>query len=240
MSDAPSESRLSARLSPKRFRFVGSAVDLAAKGAPSLRIDDEAVQAKLVAVEYGKRRDRYATAAAESTQEGALGRRRHAGVAVVDGGGDASRLVVVAPRLDGEGALARRGQHRFQGNDLRRFVEPAQSRERGGGDDNGVEFARFHLRQARVDVAPDGDDLHVGPQEAQLCGATHAARADARARSQLRQRRLAAAHQRVAGVFAARDGGQGEAVGVSRRQVLEAVDGDVDFARREAPLPAPS
>jgi len=112
-------------------------------------------------------------------------------------------------------------------------LQPRQARER--------EHARVvgllvDLPDAGLDVAADGPDDEVGPLAEELSAAAEAARADRRAGREVRQRVAAGADPGVARVRALGRRANGEAGGVSRGEVFEGVDGEVDAAVQQRRL----
>ena len=87
-----------------------------------------------------------------------------------------------------------------------------------------VELAFVELAETGVEVAADGFDGEIGAELAELCGAAKGAGADAGAGLEIGE---TLADQGVTRVFARGNGGQDETVGEFRREILEAVDGEV-------------
>ena len=190
--------------------------------------------------------DGYLAAALDACEEGAFRSRRRTRRRVVEEGDEGERRLIVRTRLDGECALSDGGQADFARQDLGDAVMEAQALESGDGEDDRVEVFLFELLEPRVHVAAQADDLKVGPLGEELCAAAKARRADLRALGKVRERLIARTHDGVAGVEALGHGGEHESFGQFRRHVLEAVHGEVDFARehrllkllREKPLAA--
>ena len=120
-------------------------------------------------------------------------------------------------------------------------IAQAQALEAGGGEHDGVVLAFVELAQARVEVAAQGFDAHVGAADggqrlAQQHDAAQAGGAHHRAWGQIGQARRVRRHPGVARVLALHHAGEREALGQLHRDVLERVHGDVGAAIGERVL----
>src|SRR4051794_41850486 len=84
---------------------------------------------------------------------------------------------MILQHRDGEGALADGGKQYVGGNYGVRGLE-AEAFEAGTGKHDRVGGALAHLAHARVHVAPDADDLQVGPVVKELGFSAKAGRGD--------------------------------------------------------------
>ena len=109
----------------------------------------------------------------------------------------------------------------------------SQAVQPGGRQDQGVQPQGLQLFQAGVHVAPQGDDLQVGPPVQELHPAPQAAGADAPARRDFRQAGVAGGDEGVAIVFPGRHRPQHQPRGDLRRHVLEAVHRQINPARQQ-------
>ena len=93
------------------------------------------------------------------------------------------------------------------------------------------------LSQPRVDVAANAGDVQIGPQVEQLRPPPQAAGADAGAGGKLGERLRDVRHQRVGDDSRAAAWPRAISPATcSRRQILQAVDGQVDSPAEDAPL----
>ena len=108
-------------------------------------------------------------------------------------------------------------------------IRESKPLETGFGQNERIALAVGQLSQPGLDVATDWRHLQVGPDVKDLSLAAKAARADLRAGwERLKQRFRIAADECIAGRFARRHGGERQARDFVRRQILQAVNGDVD------------
>src|SRR6185312_1059304 len=194
--------------------------------AASIWREDRAGQEKLRIVEAPERADRNLAAAAEFLQHGALRRDRQACPGIVE-----RRAGIVSgsafQRLDRERTLAHHGTHDVGTEGFADDFAPAEPLESRGCEHDGVILASFDFVDARVDVAADRADVEIRPQPFQLRDASKRTRADHGARLQIAQ---LAADDRVVRFSPLRDGSEREAFGQLSRQVLHAVDREIDAA----------
>ncbi len=142
-------------------------------------------------------------------------------------------VVRVLPRLQGERALPRRGQHDVVGQrcDRETFefrLEPFQSRRRQHQARPGGRGAK--LAQARVDVAPDIHHLKISPGQPQLRRAPDAAGRETRLGWKIGNRAGPARDENVPRIGPDRHAGHHQPVGILGREILEAVHRDMDAA----------
>ena len=139
--------------------------------------------------------------------------------------------VTSATDLDREGALTRGGHDPLGVDQLGDAGPPAEARQAGSGEDDGVQAPGRtvvgHAGHPGVDVPADVDDLEVGPGHRELGAAPGGPGADPGADGKRLQRGSVAGHQGVAGVLPGRDRRQVQALVGSGRQVLERVHGHV-------------
>ena len=183
---------------------------------------DQALDPQAVAVDHGVGPGRDVAVAAELGQEGPLGPQGPVAGLVVDGGQQGPGRLVVGPALDGQGPLARLGQDDRGVQDLGRLRRATQAVEGGHGHDDGTVVGGG--AEAGVHVPPEADEGQVRAVGRQLGPAPGRAGGDPRAGREVGQRPT---HQRVPGVGPFGHGGDDQAVGGGRRQVLGRVDGQV-------------
>jgi hypothetical protein len=128
----------------------------------------------------------------------------------------------------------RRG-HRPQAEAEAGLAAAAEPFETGRGEDEPVDLAVVALAEPRVDVAAQLDDVEVGADREQLRAAADARGSDPRPLGNLGDR-LARPDPDVGRVRTRRDAGEREAVGKLPRQVLGAVDGEIDVVFEKRPL----
>ena len=141
-------------------------------GFAAVRLDDDAVEDDPAIDDPGVAANRCATGAVEDAEKGALGREGDGGVAVVDGGKEVAGLAVIAPRDDGDGALANRGQPVVGVHQAGDVAGQAEALKPGVGEERGRGLAAGELGQTGLDIAAEIDDGEVGPETA---GERHAA-----------------------------------------------------------------
>ena len=160
-----------------------------------------------------------------------------AGGRVVQRGEQGERRLVVGPALDPQGPLPDRRQEPGRAEPLGDVAvqpEPAQARL---GQDHARRARRSRAWFSRVSTFPrTPDDVQVGPGVEQLRPAPERAGADRRPVGQGVEGPVARGDQGVGHVLAGRDGPQDQAVGPLGRQVLQAVDGDLDEPLEQGPL----
>ena len=106
----------------------------------------------------------------------------------------------------------------------------------GLGEHDRVEILLDELAQPRIDVAADLDQLEIGPAMQDLGSPPQAARGNDGAGRELGERRMARRDEHVAGRSSRRHGGERKLRHDDRRQILEAVNGDLDPALEERVL----
>ncbi len=132
--------------------------------------------------------DRRPAAAAGPREDRALRLDLQARRRVVDPGDRVPRLRVVGAHLDRERALARRRRDRVERQDLVDAVRPAEPREPGDGEDEGVGLAVVQAPEPRVHVAVERVQDEVGSLREHERRAPRAVGAHAGARRERRQR----------------------------------------------------
>ena len=174
-------------------------------------------------------------AAAEGGEDGAL-EENGAG-----GGGAEERCEergVFSAALEGDGALAGRGNHFLDGKRLEdKPVESseAEAGEAGGGEEGGVGVAGGDFLQARVNVAAQLEPVHMASpgreSENGLGAATRAAGGDG-----ARGGNVGTADEDIAGVGPREKAGEDETIGECGGQVLGTVDGKAGAASEDGVL----
>ena len=174
------------------------------------------------------------TTSAQRARERTLRGGRKRGAAVRQRSKRPLDVQSIRAALDGERALSWRRQ-RFvridQRTNARGEAEPLQS---GGREDDRVVASLVELAQARVHVAAQRFDANTGMPLPQLGLAAQARRADDRSGGQRGDRFMIIGNERVARIFARRDGREDEPLGYVHRDVLQRVDGKIGapFAKR--------
>jgi hypothetical protein len=204
---------------------------LAAVGEPG-----EAADQQDAVVVAGADADRRVAARPEPGDDGALGAQLDERFAIgqigrSSGGG---RTGVIAG-LERERALPGRRGQRPQAEAEAGLAAAAEPLETGRGEDDPVDLAVGALPQPRIDVASQLDDVEVGTDGEQLRAAADARGSDPRPFGNLGDR-PARPDPDVGGVRTRRDAGEREALGQLTRQVLGAVDGEVDVTVEKRPL----
>jgi hypothetical protein len=136
-------------------------------------------------------------------------------------------VVEVVPGLDRERALSRGGKEARGVEQLGDGAGEPEPPQPGVGEHDGVEVVA-HAAQAGRHVPADVGDLQVGPGDAELAGPSGGAGADMRSLGQVPQREAVPGAERVPRVLPRRGGGDRQAGGRRRGQVLEGVDDEVD------------
>ena len=209
------------------------------RGPGAVRAGVAAEQVELVADDAGQRADRSPAASSGCAEERALGLDRQARVAIVDGCGHREHPLVVGPDLDGDRTLPRGRRHDLGLESLGDPVtepHPVQSRAR---EHERVGLTRIEPAQSRVDVAVEWMNDEIRPPGEQEARPPRAVGPDATTRRQIGEpplRRVGPDDERVAGVGPGQVGGDAEPRILVGRNVLRAVDRDVDGAIEQRPL----
>jgi hypothetical protein len=90
---------------------------------------------------------------------------------VVDFGEQLDELCIACPALDGQGALARCGDHVIRLEDLADHVGVADPGKSRVGEHHRVQLSLTHLCQPGPGVSPDRNAGDVGSQHRELRGA---------------------------------------------------------------------
>ncbi len=171
--------------------------------------------------------DRRLAARAERAGKRAFGVQLALGGAVAQRRERCRDALVTDARLDGERALADRGDELGQ----RGPGSAAEALESRAREHDRLELALLELAQPRVDIAAERHDRDVGAQREQLRAAPQAARADTRAAREAGQRaRSAQAVERISSSGAS---GQLETLGEDSGHVLRGVHCQIDLAHQQ-------
>ena len=112
----------------------------------------------------------------------------------------------------------------------------AQAMQARPGEDHGVELPLQGLVQSGLDVSPDGDHLEIPTQVEQLGTAPQRAGSDPSPRGKVLEGSVDRGDQCIGNVLALGHRGEDQFLGPLRRQVLEAVDGDIHRAVKHGAL----
>src|SRR5690606_14708286 len=210
---------------------IGVCWDVARAGpaARPVRAEHFGAEVQTIALNVGVGADGGAAGAFQRRHGPALGGDGEGGGGVVQGAGPGGVDVALA-RLQGQGALTRRGQEGVQRQALTDDLAEAETVEARTGQQDGVEVAVALPLQPGVDVAAQHFDVQVGTQGQRLRLTTQGGGAEAGALQQVGEGGVMVADEGVAGVFALRHGGDGQTGGLFGGDVLHRVDGDVDAA----------
>ena len=206
-SAAPSASISLASRAPEPGGVVGVAGGGHAHRERAVGRQRDRPEPELLAVvaldDLGQRADRGRAAALERGEHGPLGRRPRPGWRGSSSAASAARRAsVVGAALDGEGALAGRGQHLQRVEHLGDLLQPADARQAGAGQHHGVELAGADLADPGVDVATNADHVQTEAEGVQLGDPARRAGADRAADGQLAEGEAVAGDDDVARVLA--------------------------------------
>ncbi len=135
---------------------------------------------------------------------------------------------IVGAAFDADGALADGGQERVGRENFGDAMRGAEAVESGFGEHDGVVFAAFDFAEAGVDVAAEIANVEIGAKMKKLRAAAEATSADAGAFAKSGEIRAVVGDEAVADVFAPKNCGKRKAGRRFRRNVFDAVNGDVD------------
>ena len=211
-----------------RFRTSGSVVHRRTRQRPPIRCSVRSSNAAYAPTGRRAARPRGPRAGARSAVTAA----RVAGSSSVAENLD--QVGTVGPALEGQRALAGRGQH-LAGSKISETASSRLIRARPAKASTTASNSPVgDLAQPRVGVAADRHDVQVGAERAQLRHPARRSGADPGARAAGRPAWPAAGRRRASrGSSRRRDRGQRDALGRQRRQVLQRVHGEVDLAGQE-------
>src|SRR5712692_5946590 len=161
-------------------------------------------------------------------EERALGNDGGTGLSIVQSAEDVGGFVVGEAAFSGNGTLADRGHADIGGKRFADAVRPAETVESGFGEHHSVVFAALDFAKTGVNVAAQVADIEIGTDVAKLRLAAEASGADSRAVTEIGEGDAIGGDDAVAHVFAAKDGGKGNARGNVGGYVFDAMHGDVD------------
>src|SRR6266436_3047429 len=168
------------------------------------------------------------TAALQRGEQSALGDDGGARFGVVQSAEDFGGFGIGKAAFGGNRTLAHGREKNLWRKSFGDAIAPAEAVEPGFGEEDGVVFTALGFAEAGVDIAAQVADIEIGANVAKLLLAAKASGADARALAEIGEGGAACRDEAVSNVFAAEDSGKGQAGGDFGRDVLDAVDGDVD------------
>jgi hypothetical protein len=145
----------------------------------------------------------------------------------------AKRPRVGPARRDGDRALPRSGQERVDVEDRTNPLREAEPLQAGEREQGRADRARLGLAQPCLDIAAQEDGLEIGAKPQRLGLTAKRRRAEGRFAREVLDRIGPCGDERVAHVFTRQIGGDDDALGHERGQVLGRVHGGVDRAREE-------
>ena len=189
---------------------------------------DTGFEDEFVAFEACPRADRNLATAFKRAEKRAFGDDGAACFGIVElfnGGGG---FGVIGAAFDADGALADGRQENVGRENFGDAMRCAEAIEARFGEHDGVVFAAFDFAEARVNVAAKIANVEIGAKMKELRAATEAAGADAGAFTESCEIGAVVGDETVANVFAPENRGEREAGRRFRRNIFDAVDGDVD------------
>src|SRR6266478_8010901 len=189
---------------------------------------DAGFEDEFAALGAGPGAKRNLAATLQRGEQGAFGDDGGARFGVVESAQDFGGFGVGKTAFGSDSALADGGQKNIGRKGFGDAIAPAEAVEAGFGEENAVVLAALGFAEARVDIAAKVADVEIGANVAKLRLAAKAAGADARTLAQIGQRGAAGGDEAVPDIFAAEDGGKGQARVDFGGNVLDAVDRDID------------
>ena len=150
---------------------------------------------------FSQRTQRSRAPGFEGGEDRALGGDGRACGDVVERGQGRDEGDIRRSTLDCECPLTWRGKHLEGVEGLGDLVEPAQARESGAGQDDGVVVTLAHLADAGVDVAADAHQVEAQAEGGQLADPPRRTGAEAAADRELAEGEPVASHEDVARVL---------------------------------------
>jgi hypothetical protein len=180
--------------------------------------------------------DRGHAAPAEASQECPLRRGRQPGLVMINPIDKRSNPLVVLLDFDRQRALSDGRQAHFGREALGNPVLQAKADEARSRQDDGVQAERFQFLEPRLHVAAEWNDLQVGAAMEELHLSSQATGPDPRTCRKFSEPKAVLGNERVERIFAPHDRAQAKASRQLRREILHAMDGQVDPAFKQGLL----
>jgi len=152
---------------------------------------------------------------------------------VVQAGQDLLEGSVIPARLQGQDTLTDSGDHQLGGDKMADPVQPSHTAHARSGDHDTVETFLFDLADPRIQVAPQGENLHVPVEMKDLAPAPQRTRSDAGPVWQAFELETIPGHQDIPGILPLGCCGDFQTLGQDGGNVLQAVDCQIDLAPKE-------
>src|SRR5262245_910754 len=211
---------------------IRGAGDFIGKDARSVETGDQSFDRDTIAAQSGLSRNRYLATSTKRSKQSALGRYGNASRRMIEDVKNIARRRIVGAANDPEGPLAHSGDHDVVSEDLRNLMFVPETLQTGGRQNDSIKLAGAEFTQPGIDVAAKCDEFQSRESMPQLDLAAKTAGSDAGASREFMKHR-SIGDERIARIFTFGNGGEVHAVGKLKRDVLQAVYGQIDATVEE-------